>query len=212
MADLQYIELLLEGVDAWNAAVGGLQSGPDLSNINLFEELERRGFQPDQGAMKFERFDFKTASFSDTDLTYVWFSECDFREAKLQGTRLDRSSFSQCRLEGMKLNDASGSEASFTDCEFPAQPVSFASFEQSWFTRCDMSKAGFNATSFRYSSFEDCRVAGMRVSTVCYRTGWQSEECYYSSLEGVSGLSQEDIASMRLDPSVTLPDGLEHVK
>lgn len=211
MANSQHLDALASDEDTWNEFLKEIKGVPDLSGVNLFDELKKRGKALDkQGGFTFSRSIFLKANFYGANLTYIAFSECDLRSTDLRDTKLDRAGFISCRLEEIKLDGAKGEEFTLEDCNFQTQTISFASFIRSWFSRCDLREASFIATSLQDTIFENCKVNSMNIANFCYEASPNTDECEYSSLEGVSGLTQQEINSINIDRGVILPDGSTH--
>ncbi len=109
MANPEHLEILGQGVAAWNkwrADNPGIK--PDLSGANIRDIFEKKGYVTDDG-----RIDLAEVNFSKCDL-----QACILTRAMLFEARLDRAMAERVSLEGASITEGSLIFADFTEADF----------------------------------------------------------------------------------------------
>src|SRR5919206_1786490 len=155
MANPEHLEVLKEGVEAWNIWRGDNPSiKPDLRGVDLehqyldginFEDADLRGanlFLAD-----FRGANFKNAQLSNQNF-FGSFDYADFAGANLWNASLGESSIEHANFEGAELNSVSFQNASLNNARFRFANLAFTNFDRAVLDNADFSGAKLYATIF----------------------------------------------------------------
>ena len=149
MANQEHIRWLREGVDSWNIrrpSGSFFSSGfffPDLSNVNLFSELQGSQCKPkfayagflldgiNLSSGYFQNANLTSFSLKGADLSYgkfqgAWLSSADLRDANLEGADLTGVKLVSADLRGAKLARANLAGANFSGAKIEGADFSNA--------------------------------------------------------------------------------------
>ena len=101
MANREHIDMLLEGVDAWNEKRRESDFTPDLSNIDLWEEFQKAGRLENNIRIPLRQVNLSGALLIGSSLKRAFLID-----ANLERARLDASDFTGANLDGANLRGA----------------------------------------------------------------------------------------------------------
>ena len=101
MANREHIDMLLEGVDAWNEKRRESDFTPDLSNIDLWVEFQKAGHLENNIRIPLRQVNLSGALLIGSSLKRAFLID-----ANLERARLDASDFTGANLDGANLRGA----------------------------------------------------------------------------------------------------------
>ena len=101
MANREHIDMLLEGVDAWNEKRRESDFTPDLSNIDLWEEFQKAGRLENNIRIPLRQVNLSGALLIGSSLKRAFLID-----ANLERARLSASDFTGANLDGANLRGA----------------------------------------------------------------------------------------------------------
>ncbi len=173
MADPNQVEIIRNGVDAWNAwrhAHPGVEV--DLSGANLSEthltgiDLSRANLYGADLAYGW----FAHANFNSADMTRVEARNADFMEADLRGARLCNATLAEAHmpkarmsgatLTGINLNKADLQDVDFSGSMMSAAMLRLATVFRANLSACDLSGADLSEAKLNGVNFRHARLSG----------------------------------------------------
>ncbi|SCY58918.1 alpha/beta hydrolase [Rhizobium sp. NFACC06-2] len=118
MANIDHVEWLREGRDAWNGRRKLVKFKPDLAGVDFREVLDQ-AFLSAPHSNFFSRYDFSEANLRNAKLIDLDFSKANFKSADLSHADLTLSSFDGAAFDNANLNGVVAAESSFQDARFP---------------------------------------------------------------------------------------------
>ena len=111
MANREHIDMLLEGVDAWNEKRRESDFTPDLSNIDLWVEFQKAGLLEHNTAIPLRRVNFSGANLIGSSMTRAILVDANLERARLivadlRGSNLDGTKLRGADLTGAKIDGA----------------------------------------------------------------------------------------------------------
>jgi hypothetical protein len=150
MANLEHVEILMRGVDAWNEwRQRNLSTLPDLVGADL------RGSQLDHVNFHnadLDRADLSHASLRKADLENALVRQVNLTQANLSDTRLGDSQFVAARLVHANLVRVRGFNANFLNADLSNANLSHAFLPESRFYGASLDDADLTETTLNWSN------------------------------------------------------------
>jgi hypothetical protein len=169
MADQQQLDLLLQGVPAWNAWRKKQSPGfqLDLSDARL-SEVDLSGADFDK--VNFSRTDFRKANLSrtwlrETKLFNANLSEANLSSANLSSADLNRANFYRATMRGASLG---GTNLSYTNLS--EADLREASFMRSWLWNTDLGGADLSEANLLQAILSSAILSQVNLRRA--KTGW----------------------------------------
>ncbi len=162
MANPEHTQLLLQGVDDWNAQRRSEDFIPDLSGADLSDaNLSAANL----AGADLSNANLSDAQLSDADLSGANLSGADLTDADLSDVDLSKANLSGANLTRVDLSDADLSDASLADANLSRADLSDADLSDAIlthvdFTRADLSNAGLWNANLSGANLSNAKLPG----------------------------------------------------
>jgi len=166
MANPEHIEILKQGVDAWNSWRNlNPKQRPDLSNANLIKmhlpNVDFRG--ADLGDAKLSHADLtgarlRSARLCGAELYYAKLSGAKLPGADLSGARLNGAQITRADLLGVNLEHAFIQRANLQEANLFGANLMFSDMSHSDLTEADLTEAKLNGAKVCYADLTEARL------------------------------------------------------
>lgn len=204
MADDEHVDILWEGVDAWNDwRHRNPDIQPDLSFVDFESEDFSGGdfhsvnfFSADMsGEAGFDNCNFRGASFEFTDMLDAYCMESDFREALFVNANLSEVDFAGSDFRDAQLHSCHLLEANFSSADLRGADLNFSNLSHAVFDDADLRGADLSGALMKNTRLRRAELSGARVFGV---TPWDVD---------LEGAIQTDLVITPADrPRVTVDD------
>src|SRR5215469_10899596 len=204
MANHKHLDILKEGVDAWNRwRAENPSSWPDLSSASLSCE--------DLRGVNFRHCSLAEAHLNNSDLSSADLTRANLGRASLSGTRLGSAKLVEAILDGANLGDADFSRADFSYASLDGSRLTNANLQFADFTGADLSKSNLYQANL---SGAVLRAAKLRWANVT-SANLQGVNLRASDLTGTSfigaDLTRADLRRANLRYSRIIESNVDHV-
>jgi hypothetical protein len=158
MADPKHVDILKQGVDAWNRWRDSHHYlRPDLREVDL-QGVDIRGAylaEADLSRVDFSGRDMSGALLDDADFTEAKFNDADLTKADLTRSNLFRADLVKANLEGAKLQAADFRQAYLMGANLKSIYMGGVDFTAAGLSHADFTGSTLNATIFGKNYLDD---------------------------------------------------------
>ena len=157
MANLEHIEWLLEGVEAWNTRREQAEFRPDFEGVDNADLREA----------DLTNADLVGAKFNDAKLNNTNLTNADLREADLTNADLTGAILTDARLNDAKLRNAKLSKANLTKAAFTNADLRNAKLYKANLTKASLSGAKLHDADLRNAKLSKAQLIGTKLIKAC---------------------------------------------
>jgi uncharacterized protein YjbI with pentapeptide repeats len=205
MANLQHVEWLKEGVEAWNSIRKKVHFSPDLSgarlnNLNLSEynlENSNLSFCDLTGSL------LSGANLSGSNLISSILRDCDLTATKLESCNFQKSVLSNSSLVTANLEDCNFSLATLYAVNFKQANLSGANFESA-----DLQWACLDGAELKHADFERSDLRGASIKTLLFEIAPDRYQTLETDISNSLNLTKSKLSTMAGDSFTIIPMNL----
>ena len=174
MADPKHVEILKQGVDAWNRwRIKNRFVVPDLTGVSFLpKHLWQTDISPaaiDGGqVVRLEESGLEGVNFERTILAWAVLREVNLQRAYLLSTRLRETDLTKANLRLCQLVDADLVGARLCGANFEAADCGGADFFSANLTEANLSRALLSSVSFHHADLSSARFDGATLCDVLF--------------------------------------------
>lgn len=211
MGNPQHLEWLLEGVEAWNARRRREDFEPDFEGTDIREAFDQAEQLPETGriplrAANLRLGDLRETNLRDADLFNANLEGAGLVHANLAGSILGGARLENAELWGADLRNADLRGANLDKADLRRVDLRSANLGGATLVGADLRRSNLYRTDLGWA---DLRGADIRTQ---YRSAGASGAITpeYTDLSFATGLTQQQLGTMRGDTGVILPGRLRH--